>query len=297
MLKKLLALLFLFTLYAPINSNQNPQRFYDIDSLDNMPILEREQFGNENPAPIPKRGTEFRKYLSPSIKIAVPGASGSGTIIHHDKAKNIAYVATCGHLWPSGVMNVDEGKKRNIKCKVITWYHNDRKLDSPRSYEANLIFYSYINGQDTGLITFTPDWEPNYFPIGPKNYKYVQGQYAHSTGCDAGTETAHYEIKMLGIEGEDLVTEQNSPRPGRSGGGLMDDNGYYIGTCWGTQYRDGTGKGYFTPLFIMHKFWAKQSGYAFLLDQKEIVGKAKEIKIHDRTNGKEEFRPEYILLP
>jgi cytidyltransferase-like protein len=189
----------------------------------------------------------------------------------NDKVKNIAYVATCGHLWNQGVMNADEGKKRNIKCKVITWYHNDLKLDSPKSYESTVIFYSYINGQDTGLITFNPDWEPNYFRLGSKNYNYIAGQYAHSVGCDAGTEVAHYEIKMLGIEGADLVSEQNSPRPGRSGGGLMDDNGYYIGTCWGTQYRDGTGKGYFTPLSVIHKFWSKQAGYNFLLEHTTIL--------------------------
>ena len=91
---------------------------------------------------------------------------------------------------------------------------------------------------------------------------------------------------MLGIEGADLVSEQNSPRPGRSGGGLMDDNGYYIGTCWGTQYRDGTGKGYFTPLSVIHKFWSKQAGYNFLLEQKQIIGNAKQIKINDRSGSR-----------
>jgi hypothetical protein len=298
MLKKITFFFIIFlTIVFPVNSYQDAQRFYDIDSFDNMPILERDNFGNDNSPPVPKRGPEFRRYLAPSVKIAVNGASGSGTIIHYDKVKNIAYVATCGHLWTQGVMNADEGKKRNIKCKVITWYHNDLKLDSPKSYESTVIFYSYINGQDTGLITFNPDWEPNYFRLGSKNYNYIAGQYAHSVGCDAGTEVAHYEIKMLGIEGADLVSEQNSPRPGRSGGGLMDDNGYYIGTCWGTQYRDGTGKGYFTPLSVIHKFWSKQAGYNFLLEQKQIIGNAKQIKINDRSGSKEEFRPEYILLP
>lgn len=298
MIKKLIASLVL-SLFAvsPINSYQDEPRFYDIDSFDRMPILERDKFGNENPAPIPRRGPEFRKYLAPSVKIMVSGASGSGTIIHFDKIKNLAYVATCGHLWDQGVMNVEDGKKKNMKCKVIVWYHNDKKLDAPKSYEANVIFYSYVNGQDTGLITFNPDWEPNFFPLGPSDYKYTKGQYAHSVGCDAGTETAHYDIEMLGVDGSDLVTNKNSPRPGRSGGGLMDDDGTYIGTCWGTQYRDGTGKGYFTPLFIIHKFWSKQKGYEFLLKQKQSGGNAKQIKIKDHTGSTEDFKPDYILLP
>ena len=294
---------FFFTLLSfvlttnPSVSYQDAPKFYDIDSFDNMPILERDKFGNENPAPIPRRGPEFRKYLAPSVKIAVSGASGSGTIVHYDKKKNLAYVATCGHLWSQGIMSVEEGKKKNMKCKVIIWYHNDNKLDTPRSYDSNVIFYSYVDGQDIALITFTPDWEPNVFPLGPKEYKYVAGQHAHSVGCDAGTEVAHYDIEMIGIEGDDLVTTKNSPRPGRSGGGLMNDDGYYIGTCWGTQYRDGTGKGYFTPLSVIHKFWSKQKGYEFLLEQKDVVGNAKQIKIKDHSGKNEEFRPEYILLP
>ena len=298
MLKKIIfAIIFIFAKTIVVESHQDGSRFHDIDSFDNMPILERDNFGNDNPNPIPRRGIEFRKYLAPSVKIGVNGASGSGTIIHYDVLTKLAYVATCGHLWQQGIMNVDEGKKRNMKCKVIVWYHNDQKLDSPRSYEANVIFYSYVNGQDTGLITFSPDWEPNYFPIGPSKYIYNENQHAHSVGCDAGTEVVHYDVKMIGIEGDDLVTNENSPRPGRSGGGLMNDDGQYIGTCWGTQYRDGTGKGYFTPLSVIHKFWKKQNGYAFLLDQKTASNSAKQIKINDRSGRKEEFKPEYILLP
>lgn len=298
MIKKLFSAIVLFFFMSnPVGSVQDNPRFYDIDNLDNMPILERDKFGNENPPPIARRGPEFRRYLAPSVKIAVSGASGSGTIIHYDKSKNLAYVATCGHLWTPGVMNVEDGKKKKMKCKVILWYQNDQKFDAPKSYEADVIFYSYIDGQDTGLITFSPDFEPNYFPFGPKDYRYIKGQHAHSVGCDAGTEVAHYDIEMLGIDGNDLVSEKNSPRPGRSGGGLMDDDGYYIGTCWGTQYRDGTGKGYFTPLFIIHKFWQKQKGYEFLLEQKQFIGNAKQIKIKDRSGKSEEFKPEYILLP
>jgi hypothetical protein len=291
------ALLSLLIVINPINSSQDVPKFKYIDPFDNMPILEPDHFGNDNPVPIEKRGLEYRKYLAPSVKILVPMASGSGTIIHHDKNKNIAYVATCGHLWTEGIMGVEEGKKRNIKCKIIVWYHNDRKLDSPKSYDANLIFYSHLEGQDTGLVTFVPDWEPNVFPIGPKEYKYNKGQFAHSVGCDRGTEVAHYDVEMIGIEGDNLITKRNSPRPGRSGGGLMDDNGFYIGTCWATQYPDGTGKGFFTPLFIIHKFWSKQKGYEFLLEQKDVIGTAKEIKIKDRTNSNEAFKPDYILLP
>jgi hypothetical protein len=85
-----------------------------------MPILDRDNFGNDNPNPLPRRGIEFRKYLAPSVKIGVNGASGSGTIIHYDVLTKLAYVATCGHLWQQGIMNVDEGKKRN-RFSTFRW--------------------------------------------------------------------------------------------------------------------------------------------------------------------------------
>lgn len=281
----------------PISSSQDLPKFQYIDPFDNMPILEKDKFGNDYPPPIEKRGPEYRKYLAPSVRILVTRASGSGTIIHHDKKKNIAYVATCGHLWSRGVMNAQEGKKQNIKCKIIVWYHNDRKLDTPKSYDGDVIFYSNNEDQDTGLVTFTPDWEPNVFPIGPVEYKYINGQFAHSVGCDQGTEVAHYDVEMKVVDERGLNTIRNSPRPGRSGGGLMNDNGLYIGTCIATQYLDGTGLGFFTPLKLIHKFWSKQKGYEFLLEQKDVIGKAKEIKIIDRNNSQENFKPDYILLP
>jgi len=294
--KIIICLTFLFIFAIPANSFQKNPKFYDIDAFDNMPILEIDNFGNDNPSPIAKRGPEYKKYLSPSVKIAVSGASGSGTIVYYDQDKKIAYVATCGHLWQQGIMSAEEGKKRKMKCKVIVWYNNETKLDSPKSFDADVIFYSYVNGQDTGLISFKPDWQPNYCPIGPIDYVYPKNQQAHSVGCDSGTEVAHYDVEMIGIDGDDLVTNKNSPRPGRSGGGLMNDDNLYIATCWGTQYRDGTGKGYFTPLSVIHKFWSKQTGYSFLLQQKTFIGNAKLIKIVDRS-GKDEFKPEYILLP
>ena len=306
MIKKiLLMLVFLLGLFPssgfsqlPVEQSElPPMRFVERDPLDNMPILERNQFGNENPAPIPNRGPEYKNFLAASVKIGVSGASGSGTIVYYDSKTKIAYVATCGHLWTPGIMEVEAGKKKALKCKVIVWYHNDKKLDAPKTYDADVIFYSYVDGQDTGLISFKPDWEPNYYPLGPADYTYKVGQHGHSCGCDAGSEVAHYDIKFLGIQGNDLVTIENSPRPGRSGGGLMNDDGKYIGTCWGTQYRDGTGKGYFTPLGVIHKFWSKQKGYEFLLNQESPEGVAKKLPIHDRSGENKIFGPDYILLP
>jgi len=287
--------------------NKLNQNNVEIDSLDNMPILEKNKFGNTNAAPVEQRGKEFRKFLAASVKIVIGNTSGSGTIVHYDKDKNLAYVATCGHLWQKGIMTAEEGKKAKLKCKIVTWYHNDKVLDAPKSYEGDVIFYSYYTGQDTGLVTFKPDWEPNVFPIGPVDYDYVPGQHAHSLGCDSGSEVAHYDVTIMkiqeyqaekiNIQTWDIITEKNSPRPGRSGGGMMNDQGEYIGTCWGTQYRDGTGKGYFVPLKVIHRFWKQQKDYAFLLEQKLPTGSARTIPIIDRGGSKKTYNGDYILLP
>jgi len=261
--------------------------------LDNMPILEplpKGLYGKNEP--IEQRGIEFRKYLSVSVKVEVQGGSGSGSIIYYDENSNIAYVASCGHLWKNGIMSVEEAKEKKIKCKVVVWYKNEIKLEKAESFNAELVFYSYTNETDTSLITFVPDWRPNYIPLAPANYEYNIGSTAHSCGCDGGKEVAHYEVRLKQVN-DDVVTSKNGPRPGRSGGGLFDEK-YYIGTCWGTQFIDGSGEGFFTPIKEIHSFWGKQKGYEFLL--KGLV-KGKLIPIVDRQNRGKRYTQDYILVP
>lgn len=241
--------------------------------------------------PVEDRGEEYKNYLSPSLKVIAAGSSGSGTIIYYDKNKNIAYVATCGHLWNNGVLNFEQAEAKRIKCEVVTWYNNDIKLEKTKTYQADVLFYSHVTGCDTALIAFKPDWQPEYFPIGPKNYQYLKGTKVHSMGCDGAREVAHYDVEIVGIRGDDLVTVKNSPRPGRSGGGLVDNNKTYIGTCWGTTSFNGDGQGFFTPLSVIHEFWNKNN-YGWLLE----VSRPK-IEIIDRINNKKIIENNYILMP
>lgn len=276
-------------------AHSTPQ-FLGTHPLDNMPLVDAPGGIYNGLAPVEERGPEVRRWLAPSVKISVSGASGSGTIVYHDPEKNIAYVATCGHLWSRGRMSAEEGLRRNLTCKIITWYHNDKKLEGTREYPAKVIFYSHVNGSDTALVTFQPDWTPDYFPIAPVNYEYKAGQRVHSCGCDGGREVAHYDVEIVGLRSDDLVTVRNSPRPGRSGGGLMDDDGYYIGTCWGTSSFDGGGQGYFTPLSAIHSYW-RQNGYGFLLEIPLGGSAARQLSIVDRSGTQREYPKDYVLLP
>jgi hypothetical protein len=77
----------------------------------------------------------------------------------------------------------------------------------------------------------------------------------------------------------------------------MDDDGYYIGTCWATQFVDGSGEGFFTTLSDIHKFWSQQSDYKFLLHQKLRANVAQLIPIKNRNEKQKSFSPDYILVP
>jgi hypothetical protein len=289
------ALKIILLLFASMQTIVSAKESSMTHPLDNMPILEQLPKRNYGTSPpVEQRGVEFRRFLSTSVKIQVQGGSGSGTIIYYDEEKNLAYVASCGHLWNNGVVSAEDAKKKNIKCKIVVWYKNDKKLEKTEQFDAKLLFYSHTNEIDTSLLVFSPNWKPEYLSIAPINYKYKFNSTAHSCGCDGGSEVAHYEVKLLELN-DDIVTIKNSPRPGRSGGGLFDEN-FYIGTCWGTQYVDGSGNGYFTPIKDIHSFWSKQKGYEFLLTGRMNL-KAKLIPVVNKNEPNVQYTQDYILAP
>jgi hypothetical protein len=223
-------------------------------------------------------------------------SSGSGTIIYFNPKDGWAYVQSCGHLW-SGNMTAEQGKQRNVSCNVITWYHNSTKLSKSKRYPAEVVYYNNDYRKDVSLIRFKPDWKPNYFPIASKEFRFVAGMRLHSVGCDGGREVAHYDVRFVGMRGSDewpdIVTTENSPRPGRSGGGLTSDNGLYVGICWGTSDYSGDGNGFFTPLSTIRKF-NERNGYGWL---NEMSSLARHIPIIDRNNPQGTYPHNYIPLP
>lgn len=259
-----------------------------------MPLVLDDPFAAMAHGGIPQeqRDEKFRKWLSVSLKISVTNASGSGTIIYYDENDGWAYVQSCGHLW-TGTMTAEQGKKKNLRCRVVTWYHNDSKLDTTKSYEAEVLYYSNVTGKDVSLLKFKPDWRPNYFPIAPEDFPIAEGTRLHSLGCDGGGEVAHYDVRVIGRRGNDLVTTENSPRPGRSGGGLMTDE-YYVGICWGTSDRSGNGNGYFTPLGTL-RHYNQINGFGWLNNVQGNL--ARRIPIIDHNNPPKKLPNDFIPLP
>jgi hypothetical protein len=147
------------------------------------------------------------------------------------------------------------------------FYKNDKKLPSPQAYPAKVICYD--NKEDISLLKFHPDWAmQHYFAIPPPNYVINRGDIYESTGCDKGKETAAYTVEVVeGMHtGQNLITKNNSPRPGRSGGGLLSETGYYLAIVWGTSEMDGSGYGFYVPLRRIYKYFEQFEETKWILE-------------------------------
>lgn len=238
--------------------------------------------------PKEQRDEKYINFLSASVKISVNGSAGSGTICYFDPDSEWAYVVSCGHLWNGNMKYQSQNKE---KAKIIVWYKNSKKLLEPASYDAEVLFWSNQRGYDSSLLRFRPDWSPNYFPIA-SNFNPEKGQVLNSMGCDGGKEVARYEVKFVEFKDKDLTTELNSPRPGRSGGGLITNEGQVVGICWGTSDISGSGIGYFTPISSIKKVFANNK-HEWILHKKEVQN----IPIYDWSNPKKQYEKHFVPMP
>ena len=245
-----------------------------------------------NKAPEPHRDESVIKYMEPSLRIHKTGVYGSGTICYFDKAKNIAYVISCAHLFRS---------ENDAKDGVIVeaFYKNGKKLSTPQSFKAEVIAVK-IGGyaDDISLLKFTPDWEPTYFPIAKSDYNYEPGKILFSTGCDNASEVACYYIKILQLEQTFLATIENSPRPGRSGGGLITEDGWFVGICVRTSDVGGYGTGYYVKLQTIHEFLKnKDFGWLLEVSKKQQNKLLLSIPIVDRNMPQGNYPQDYVPVP
>ena len=234
-----------------------------------------------------QRDERYVKFLSASVKISVNGSAGSGTICYYDQESGFAYVISCGHLW-NGDKSYDP--KNMGEAKITIWYQNDVKLNEPKSYDAQVLFWSNQRGFDSSLVRFKPDWKPDYFPIS-SNFEVSKGMDLHSMGCDGGHEVARYGVRVKEYIRPDILTELNSPRPGRSGGGLLSDD-ELVGICWGTSDTvSGEGTGYFTPLDSIRVVFAKNK-HEWLLNVKK-----RGYPVYDWDNPSRKYDMHFVPVP
>lgn len=243
-------------------------------------------------APEELRDASVYRWLSGSFRIENKTGRGSifgsGTMCYYDRQTNTAYIISCGHLFNGGEKTMF----------IDTWYKNGVKLATPARYTADVI--GYDSKEDIAFFKFTPDWVPNeYFPIAPLDLK-VDG-YLWSAGCDGGREVAAYKVKTSGMEGRGsdsfLITRENSPRHGRSGGGLMTNEGWYVGICVrSSDPFNGTGIGLFVPLSRIHAY-CNSHNLGFLLGRQPGNNRLLELPIIDRMGQQGNYPRDYIPLP
>lgn len=237
-----------------------------------------------------QRDDRYARLLRVSVKVSVDGGSGSGTICHFDPNTGWAHVISCGHLWDG---NRDYNPSSKVAAKVTVWYHNGPRLKDPVTYDAESLFWSNRRGYDVSLLKFRPDWDADYAPIAA-SFVPSKGMSLNSMGCDGGREVARYEVKFESMAAPDLRTYMNSPRPGRSGGGLLDDNGHLVGICWGTSdTSSGDGTGFFTPLDSIREVFSK-NGHSWLL---ELAWDARNIPIVDHDEPSRTHGVHFIPMP
>lgn len=253
------------------------------------PILRESAMTVDFPVPKEQREEKYRRFLAASVKVAVNGSAGSGTICYYDQYSGWAYVVSCGHLWEG---DKDHGSLPPEKANVIVWYHNQERLPEPKSYDAEVLFWCNQRGYDSSLVKFKCDWIPEYFPIS-SNFDFKRGEVLNSMGCDGGREVARYEVRFLEKNSVDIITEMNSPRPGRSGGGLISDKGELVGICWGTSDITGKGIGYFTPIRAVKEVFSRNS-HAWLLRTKRS-SETVPIKDWDRPGTK--YDSDFVPVP
>ncbi len=213
-------------------------------------------------APAAKRDASVRYYLQASVRIKNGKVRGSGTICYYDEQTGEAWVISAGHLWRG---NMSPGSKVR-EADIDVFYKNDKKLPHPQTFRAEVVCYN--NDVDIAFLKFHPDWIPqHYFSIAPRDYRLERGDQLESTGSDHASEAAAYTISIVSGErsGTNLITRDNSPRPGRSGGGLLTTNGLIVGICWGTSEEDGSGYGFFVPLRTIHSYASRHKEIAWLL--------------------------------
>ena len=239
-----------------------------------------------------ERGEEWVQWLAVGVRFP----NGSGTICYYDPDTSYAYVISAGHLFSARELRYDPDRRARM-TEIDVFYHNEKKLDKPRSYPCEILCYqNFSDGMwDVALCRFKPDWEIKWYaPIAAKDYKLEKGKYYHSTGCDGLTPVAHYLVKYVEERDRGSVTEivtvENGPRGGRSGGGVMTDDNQLVFIC-----SRGNSHAYWTSLQQIHKFLEMEKEFEFLLHVADNVAGA--IPVEDVENPNHKFPDGYVPLP
>ncbi len=284
-MKLLLSILILLTTFnVAVADEPLPAGHKDIKPVIQLPY-DATRYGRKG---WEERGHEFIKWNATGVRIG----GASGTMAYYDKKENWMYIISCGHMFGwTGRYGADYYKRNPAHYMIDVFYQNDVRLPQPKQYKAQLLCFVWIDSvHDVSLLRFRPDWNnPRVSHVVPKDYK-GGDKFYHSIGCDGRTEVAHYLVnhhtrrESHGVI--EIITNQNAPRGGRSGGGLFNDKGELLGIC----SRGGGPYGYFSDWSQIHNFLTEE-GYGFVLKSRQSI------PILDRNNPQGQYDDDYEAFP
>ncbi|MEC9095329.1 MAG: trypsin-like peptidase domain-containing protein [Planctomycetota bacterium] len=222
---------------------KKPQVVHPVTTISRAAILEGGSFGappsrwiSVNRAglqPLIQRlpNAPGRQLLRATVRIELRddlGISyGSGTIIHAQQGQ--ALVATCGHLF--------RDSKSKTSMGVDVFYPDGMKRVNGRVliYDAERFDIALVTIPFNGGIT----------PIKlASQATLTKGQRVFSAGSNGGAKPTLERTVINSLnryEGPDNIQIDGAPAGGRSGGGLIDQNGHLIGICNAADHKDDEG--------------------------------------------------------
>ena len=77
-------------------------------------------------------------------------------------------------------MSLEDYKKKPLKKIIEVFYHNNKKLEIPSKYDAEVLAHVWGDDDseifDVSLMRFKPNWkDPWYLPIASLDFKYRKG--------------------------------------------------------------------------------------------------------------------------
>lgn len=236
------------------------------------------------------------EIVDPFLRVSI-GTEGSfscsGTICYYDENTAKAYILCCGHCY----------KSKNERPKVRTYFVNGKRQIN--EFKGTILALDHKN--DLAVISFEPDFIPDWVPIGPKDSPFYYptkapvGERVVVTGRDSGLSDgnrnpAAYEAFIRKVNDDwHLESIQSQSRGGRSGGGVMTTNRQWlIGVNHGRgSTQDGIGHGLWAPLYRIYPF-LERNGLIWLTEVGNIPNK---IPIVDELNHKypDGYIPRVIL--
>lgn len=219
-------------------------------------VPEAPPFFAQGLTPLADRVAGAATYMEPTCQVVYKGMWGSGTVIRSDAIGGDVWVLSCGHIFTgvSGRMSAKECARVEPRCDLTFFYRGGVRLAKPERRPGTLVFY-HCDGMDDVSLIRSSAFGGGFRSVGlaPPGYRLARGTRLHSPGCDGGGEVADYRsVYWRGLRDAGgqagYVTVENSPRPGRSGGGLMTREPYLVGVCCRTSEIGGRGLGYFMTL-------------------------------------------------